>query len=55
MYGTSIKPQRALGTGWIDHKMNAIIDKYGLCVTFTKYYSGFAYENWQGNSKRKIK
>ena len=30
MYGASIIPQRALGTRWIDHKMNAVrqvIDK----------------------------
>ena len=43
VYGASIKPQRALVTRWIDHKMNAmrqIINKYGLYVTFTKCYSG---------------
>ena len=36
MYGANIKPKQALGTRWIDLKMNAmrqIIDKYGLCVS----------------------
>ena len=36
VYGTSIKPQSALGMRWIDPKMNAmrqIIDKYTLHVS----------------------
>ena len=38
MYGTSIKPQRALGTRWIDYKINAIIDKYGLYVLHLQHF-----------------
>ena len=36
MYGANIKPKQALGTRWVDLKMNAmrqIIDKYGLYVS----------------------
>ena len=33
MYGDGIKPVKAIGTHWIDHRMRAmqrLVDKYGL-------------------------
>ena len=36
MYGASIKPTKATGTCWIDHKLRAmrkVVNKYGLYVT----------------------
>ena len=33
MYGDGVRPTKATGTGWIDHKIRAIervVDKYGL-------------------------
>ena len=43
VYGTSIKPQSALGMRWIDPKMNAmrqIIDKYTLHLSHLQKVSG---------------
>ena len=34
MFGAGIKPVKATGTRWIDHKLRAmerVVNKYGLC------------------------